>query len=1038
MLQSSASKTSSSSSLRQQRLKEIAEDNEESAPAEKASASHVSAATTSPDASVQRSQEVDGLPASAARAKALLAKHKQEHSQSVTIPSIGQSTRSSLAPDDDQPTPQPTPHLTPQPTEQPTSPAQFPARSSSITVDKELPEPPPQPALDSTSTNDTAIPRLSVDFSLPPLESDSDDDVRRPVPKDYNPIRHTNHLSAAETTNISKWSDDVLASTRSKQKRAPQPHGDVQGRPKTSGNSEDSGPSRRVANLPTSVRVTSRSSGQSSRPGSRQSTRSVPARFVPSPNLPPPLPSPTFAAAAAQRPLHNRPPPSQASSAAMDKPAITPEKMRLMKALQMRKRNHLLAQRSASAAATSPNPLASIDSSKSGSSDLSTAPSSTNTGNPDSASQPPELGSTDEAQTTSPTSITTTSEGHSTKPSSMSENSAGVASRTSLSSDTNSSTTPKADAEKKHEQGTKHDHPANPTPEPLRKSDTAPARFASPHTDLPKQPLKEDTPAIHDTIDSDTEASSHQRDRELSGNSYVHGATENMSASKIPRKRYQFEGTITIPPSSVGGSDLSDDDSFMEELQHATVHEARPLVVNRTPVTPVLSRAPTKDFRDLTPVQTALSKSRSSSNGSQVSTPDRHRTASRAGSTRSLSTALPQWPPPSEPVPVLPKQKPAIGGNISKRIKTFEGLSQRENSTSSLLTTKDQTARTSGLSNMLKRASFLTQSNKGESTPEGVCPKTTSSPLRAGFESPEEKASSRLLVQRPGTSTEVFAPTHKGETVSVTARIVREPIKAKSAHATGDSQNLHRSPLIVEHERSENVVRPGLPQELATQSMDSLVSSPKSSGRRFSFTSHKSGVKNPSPTETRFHRMSFAGHQKKSQKSPSETSSMTDEKRASRTSRMLKRLSGLGRSRNRDSVMLTSPTQESLHPDTIEEQVEATDSTIRHVVDIGEVNVQFPETLLWKRRFLRVDDQGYLIFAPPTNDFSTRGKSRKIHLDDLHKPTLPDLEREEMAWSILLDVKAGGTFQCACESKPAQSHVLNSEWSNELSKDSFR
>ncbi len=153
---------------------------------------------------------------------------------------------------------------------------------------------------------------------------------------------------------------------------------------------------------------------------------------------------------------------------------------------------------------------------------------------------------------------------------------------------------------------------------------------------------------------------------------------------------------------------------------------------------------------------------------------------------------------------------------------------------------------------------------------------------------------------------------------------------------------------------------------------------------------------------------------------------------------MLKRLSGLGRSRNRDSVMLTSPTQESLHPDTIEEQVEATDSTIRHVVDIGEVNVQFPETLLWKRRFLRVDDQGYLIFAPPTNDFSTRGKSRKIHLDDLHKPTLPDLEREEMAWSILLDVKAGGTFQCACESKPAQSHVLNSEWSNELSKDSFR
>jgi len=1002
MLETNASKPSSSSSLRQQPLKEIAEDSEEGVPAEKAS--------TSIDNSVQPNQETDGLPASAVRAKALLAKRKQEHSHShsLTTLSSSESINNSLTHTEERAAPQPTAQLA--------SPTSRPTRSTVIPADKELPAPPASAFKDEVSG-----PRPSIDFSLPPLESDSDDDVRRPVP-----TRFSSHLSAAESTNISKWSDDVLASTRSKQKRAPRPHDDAYGRPKTSGTTDDAGPVRRVANLPTSVRVSGRSTAPSSRPGSQHSTRSVPARFVPSSNLPPPLPSPTFLVAPMDRPQQARPSPtpSPASSLVMDRPAATPEKMRLMKALQMRKRNQLITQRSVSAAARNSNTLASIGSSTSGLSDLLVAPSSSNTAHPDSTSQPPELDGIDESQTTSPTSLITTSDNRSTKPSSLSENSTDHASRTSLSSGTNSSTTPKADAEKTDEQRNEHEKLVDMDSENRLEPETLPLESSTTHVELPDQSSQYVAGTQHDVIGTKAQKSADQQDPELTHEDRDYTPMDGTSRSVKAKKRYHLENSIVVPPSSVGASDLSDDDSLMEELRNATVHEARPMVVNRTPVTPVLSKAPTIDFRDLTPMQTTIPKSRSSPHNSQASTPDRRRIASRAGSIRSLSTALPQWPPPPpEPVPAVSKQSPAIGNNISKRIRTFEGLSQRGDSASSLPVTDDQIARPSGLANMFKRASFLP--TRADSTSERLPPRVVSSPLRAELPGGEDKAQSRPLVQRAGTSPEVFAPTHRGETVSVTARIIRD--KPTSAHGTSDIWNLHRSPLVVEHETSEHEPRPQLPRELTTQSMSAFTTSPTSEKQRFSSNSPKQGGINLSPPDTRPHRMSFAGNQKKSQTSLSETSSMTDEKRGSRTSRMLKRLSGLGKPKNRDSVIFASSAHENLHADTIEEQVEGPEPTVHRVVDIGEVNVQFPETLLWKRRFLRVDDEGYLIFAPPANDFSTRGKSRKIHLDELHRPTLPDVEHEEMAWSILLVLKTGGTFQCACEGKAAQSSVLKSE-----------
>jgi hypothetical protein len=95
-------------------------------------------------------------------------------------------------------------------------------------------------------------------------------------------------------------------------------------------------------------------------------------------------------------------------------------------------------------------------------------------------------------------------------------------------------------------------------------------------------------------------------------------------------------------------------------------------------------------------------------------------------------------------------------------------------------------------------------------------------------------------------------------------------------------------------------------------------------------------------------------------------------------------------------------------------------------VDIGEVNVQFPDTLLWKRRFIRVDSKGFLVLTPGNLDSSNRSMIKRYHLTEFKTPCLPDEDRQELPNSILLDFLDGSTLQCACESRQGQAFVLQS------------
>lgn len=1031
LLPSAASLTSSSSSLRRRRLDGITEDVEEPTselPEETALGTAQSETPSIPIpafASGRRESpsgkeeptptygrhELDELPASAVLAKALLAKRKEDAAAAAAA-----SVKDDSLCDE---TPLPPPRKDSLAVRGPPSPLP-PTIDKALPVTPESTPPttsegePPQP-LDYETTNNILVESSAVDPSEPLTP-------RGP---------HTRHLSAAESDSISQWSSNVAsyATVKPKKKKlGPRPHVESGHRPKTSGTSETSLNVRPVANLPNSIRVTNRSVvSLSLRPGSQQSTRSVPGRFPHSSHnttLVPPLPSPSHLA-----PLYktseSRPTISRPASVNTEGTTATPEKLRLMKALQLRKRNMLLAQRSSagafssnlsSNATTDPDSTAETQATNNS---LSSGPSQDLLSNIDEESKV-----THSSSTTSPTFMTHISEEPSTKASSFTEPDDLSRKRRSLSSATSSSLTPKAavqDSVKPSEITTEDNLRGRPLSRPTKTLQLGPplediVAAQGPHQE--KNDLDGTTTCGANPSASDASTSHPFANAPARIETSLQSARISQSPSKMRREARPQPLKLASKMDS-SASEVSDDESFMDELQHATVHEAMPVSVARSPVTPIMSKGSSDRLREI------VNKTANSSyqaRRSASTTPDR----TRSGSIRSVSTALPQWPPvQSEAVPIPLTKKPTLGTGISRRIKALEVLTAKEANAQPTLPVRETTQPRSAFTTFMKRSSFLSSQPGPNASTDNSPPKKL--PETSIYDS--NFAASTKDLRRPSSDTN--PPPPKGETISVTARIIRDPNNKHPPMSPSSSYamplQLFRSPLIVEHEKHQEVG-----QEQSFASIQSMTKSPTKSdkGGRFSFSSHRSASQVNLPrSESSQSKMSHRNNYKKhSTRSVSDAGSFTEEKKSSRTSRLMKRVSNLTSSRKQSQ----SQPKEAVHPPAIQEQREPTRQnsfaeSLLHVVDIGDVNVQFPDSLLWKRRFMRVDDQGYLIFSPPMTDAHMKSISRKYHLSDFKKPSLPDLEREEMAWSILLDLKDGRCIQCACESRHARQQVLQSK-----------
>ncbi|KAA8572801.1 hypothetical protein EYC84_003380 [Monilinia fructicola] len=153
------------------------------------------------------------------------------------------------------------------------------------------------------------------------------------------------------------------------------------------------------------------------------------------------------------------------------------------------------------------------------------------------------------------------------------------------------------------------------------------------------------------------------------------------------------------------------------------------------------------------------------------------------------------------------------------------------------------------------------------------------------------------------------------------------------------------------------------------------------------------------------------------------------DKKSSRTSRMMKRMSSSLSSSRKAIAHAISPTvrEESEPPvlpdsgaSSVPSQSVAASPTIAH--DLGDVNVQFPDSLLWKRRSMVIDSQGLLIITANGND---KGATRRFHLGEFRAPEIPDVDMQELPNSVVLAFLEGGELQIACEDRTSQTNTLS-------------
>ncbi|KAJ5952140.1 uncharacterized protein N7479_010553 [Penicillium vulpinum] len=457
------------------------------------------------------------------------------------------------------------------------------------------------------------------------------------------------------------------------------------------------------------------------------------------------------------------------------------------------------------------------------------------------------------------------------------------------------------------------------------------------------------------------------------------------------RRKVRLE-PIQVPTLEFSDDDnLLSDDSFMEELTSATVQEARPVSVKSPNVNDHTWR-----------------NSRVVSSPFSMGSPPSMQALAVGG--RSISSSHSDN---GSSTPVLMAKKINVSSGISSRIKALEKFSSREGTPLGASPALGAPSASSSFENLRKRASISMPSGNHETTPSSTI---HSVHIPDSF--------SRAPSVSRHTRRVSVDPTRPPSSVSVTARIVRDAdISPKSSTikpSEPDVLNLQASPLTVEHETAEEEPLPQvLPTEPARRSHDRSLSISSTASSRQA-TSRPSSRPGSRPS------LSSRSRTDDSIQSASPTS---EDKKTSRTSRLMRRMSSIT-SNSRRSIIgaLSSPVkEEGFVPAFTNGSIKAPGSSSSHTsepIDIGEVNVQFPETLLWKRRVMRIDEQGYVVLTPGTNDATTRNMTKRYHLSEFRTPCLPDEDMQELPNSILLDFLDGNTLQCACESRQGQASAL--------------
>ena len=411
------------------------------------------------------------------------------------------------------------------------------------------------------------------------------------------------------------------------------------------------------------------------------------------------------------------------------------------------------------------------------------------------------------------------------------------------------------------------------------------------------------------------------------------------------------------------------DDSFMEELTSATVQEAKPISVSKSPITPVFPRSVSEQGQE------------SKANRS-VSTPLEVNKVGGVGVSpestallppRSVSVTKPRSTSPSDNSPPM-LGKVAVSSGISQRIKALEKLQSRPLSPSSQVSSSTNAPPL--FSSLGSRKSSFRSRPGTPDRPRSRQAMLALSPVLSpttNFEVKQPKPYNQFVsvkvASKPGKS--------RPDSISVTARIVRDEWNQTPEVPCDASQprvmDLHHSPLKVEHKsadaksasRKPPMKRHSTAPSISSNSTDQR-SEPMSYSKRDSVVSASNYSRRGSDTEI--------------PRSASEISlsgmiggdGAKEERKESRKSRLLKRMSNsMAASRRSIATALSPP---PVREESIAEQHEPIQEVPSAFVEIGDVNIQFPDTLVSK-------NHAALILTNTANSSGNADTWRSMHTE---------------------------------------------------------
>lgn len=575
---------------------------------------------------------------------------------------------------------------------------------------------------------------------------------------------------------------------------------------------------------------------------------------------------------------------------------------------------------------------------------------------------------------------------------------------------------------------------------------------------------------------------------------------ETETADEAVQKRRQSAAPLALDVDLDAGTgddhehSFQSDDEFLEELHSATFEEATPISYSRSPASPYFPRMPSyrseqsslsiKSISGASLVSTAhKEQSELAINGNSTTKPTREflpRSSSLGAVTelvpvssssvttvRNEATALGAV---TERIPVSSSSVTAVrnvtpGSVVSSSTKpTTELLApgnqivieKRPRSSASATTVGSENSDPAAVprnrsvsSGIAKRMQALAEKTAREAnnTPSRALP--DKNPLVSMRHATLQNVREAKPVERkPANRFSVWPnvtlnQSANCDSVSVTARIVRQSDPENSSKANGSDPEpvtVSQTPLMAppecppvsaisdesvpeaEHLKSKKVTDPITSPALNFATGDSERQRHSSTASVVSDDLEKSS----SRTSRFFRRMSNIGGSKKSQRGPSlgRAASVTESSAVSSATSSRPATRGEAKARAPATKRSGSAVRSDSVPDIPD---------IPPPIVVGDMNIQFPGTMLWKRRWVEIDHAGNMLFTTtrPENGRSIRrGFVTKFHLKELMRPYVPEVDRQEMPHCVLFDLPDGAKLSCSSEDSMAQRQLLSRECFN--------